>query len=177
MADEVPPVGSVAEEAARLLDALGSWAATSGYAAGPRHTDAHHDDAAPEATADGEGSANRADTGDAKVGADANTAADAQGDGGAACPTCGADRSAGRAVTCQLCPVCQGIGLLRSLRPETVDRLADVAAAVAAGLRDLAEQRRGSGAEPAGPERGGSRTRPDHRPRVQDIEVHEEPGR
>ena len=30
-----PPVGSVAEEAARLLDALGGWASTHGYAAAP----------------------------------------------------------------------------------------------------------------------------------------------
>jgi hypothetical protein len=69
-------------------------------------------------------------------------------------------------VVCQLCPVCQGLGLLRSVRPETVDRLADLAGAIAATLRDLAAQRR----EPA-PER------PDARPaRVQDITVEDEHG-
>jgi hypothetical protein len=49
--------------------------------------------------------------------------------------------------------VCQGLGLLRALRPETVDRLADLAGAVAMTLRDLAAQRReapnGSGTAPA----------------------------
>jgi hypothetical protein len=76
----------------------------------------------------------------------------------------------GQAVTCQLCPVCQGIGLLRSVRPETVDRLADLAGALAATLRDIAGQRRAdaggtpSGKPPSQPSRG----------RVQDIPVADE---
>ncbi len=44
----------------------------------------------------------------------------------------------GRSISCQVCPICQGIALLRAVRPETVDRLADLAGAVAATLRDVA---------------------------------------
>jgi hypothetical protein len=129
---EHPPVGSVAEEAARLLDALGGWASTHGYAAG-----------SPEpATTPGAGGAH-------------------------GCPTCGAQEGVGKAVVCQLCPVCQGIGLLRSVRPETVDRIADLAGALAATLRDLADQRRAGGAAPDdGPGPGAGR--------VQDIPVDDE---
>lgn len=44
----------------------------------------------------------------------------------------------GEALTCALCPVCQVIALLRTVQPETVERLADLAAAATAALRDLA---------------------------------------
>ncbi|WP_240977166.1 hypothetical protein [Knoellia koreensis] len=154
MADDArPPVGSVAEEAARLMDALGGWAASAGYAAGTRHTE---DDAEVPRT---EGDATRADGGE-KAGA---------------CPTCGAENGVGQAISCQVCPVCQGIALLRSVRPETVDRLADLAGALAATLRDIAAQGR-EASPPPGAESArssGSRAR---RPRVEDIEVREEHG-
>jgi hypothetical protein len=120
----------VAEEAARLLDALSDW-----------------------------GAAARSD-----AAADTETAA--HDPGVSRCPTCGAENGAGQAVVCQLCPVCQGLGLLRSVRPETVDRLADLAGAVAATLRDLATQRRDATSE-----HGTARSAP-----VQDIPVDDEPG-
>ncbi len=156
--DTRPPVGSVADEAARLMDALGGWAATARYAAGTRHTE---DDAEAPRT-----------EGDA-----------APGDGGAtadACPTCGTETGVGQAISCQVCPVCQGIALLRSVRPETVDRLADLAGALAATLRDIAAQGRetrtapdAEGARSGGTRSSGARA---HRPRVEDIEVSEESG-
>jgi hypothetical protein len=111
------PVGSVAEETARLLEALGDWAedlasdhargaSQSGYAAGaPREADPR-------------------------------------------CAHCGADSRMGEAMTCRLCPLCQGIAVLRAVRPETVDRLADLAGALSSTLRDLAaESRSGEGAQ------------------------------
>jgi len=64
--------------------------------------------------------------------------------------------------------LCQGIALLRSVRPETVDRLADFASAVAATLKDMATQSRssdpgsGSGQGPGSPSDGAT---------VQDIRV------
>jgi hypothetical protein len=154
VADEESPVGSVAEEAARLLDALGGWAARAGYAAEPgrRHTaepgTRHTADSADGATA-------QAETG--------HPAAHPSGH----CEKCGAADGAGQAVVCRLCPVCQGIGLLRSVRPETVDRLADLAGAIAATLRDVADQRRHDAPDGA-PGQGRSR------PRVQDIPVEDE---
>ena len=136
--DERPAVGTVAEEAARLLDALGGWAASaqSGYAARPAHA----------ATAPGEG-------------ADSTTPR---------CESCGAENGVGQAVACQLCPVCQGIGLLRSVRPETVDRLADLAGALAATLKDIAGQRRAASGTTA------PRPKPSPSARVQDIVVDDE---
>jgi hypothetical protein len=70
--------------------------------------------------------------------------------------------------------VCQGIGLLCSVRPETVDRLADLAGALAATLREVAGNRRsatphdgaGDGAGDGAAERGAGR--------VQDIPVEDD---
>lgn len=74
---------------------------------------------------------------------------------------------AGEPLTCALCPICQGIAVLRTLQPETIDRLADLAAAAAAALRDLAA---GAGAGPSSrPE-----PRPPGRARTVDIEVDDE---
>jgi hypothetical protein len=141
-------VGSVAEETARLIDAIGGWAQdvasdharagsrSGGYASGAAPSE---DDAPPpRSTRPGQ----------------------------SRCEHCGADSRMGEAVTCQLCPVCQGISVLRAVRPETVDRLADLAAGVARTLRDLAAERRGfEGAAPRPPAGG---------PRVHDISVDDE---
>jgi hypothetical protein len=128
-------VGSVAEEAARLLDALGGWASTTHnpYAAKP---------ASPESD-----------------------------EGGRRCESCGAENGMGQAVTCQLCPVCQGLTLLRSVRPETVDRLADLAGAVTEVLRDLAAARRTSASGSSGGSSNGGPTS-----RVHDIPVTDDDG-
>ena len=138
---EGPVVGSVAEEAARLLEALGGWASTA------------QDAYAARAAAD----------------ADRDAAADADAPGArtpSRCGSCGADNGMGQAVTCQLCPVCQGISLLRAVRPETVDRLADLAGAAAQALRDIASARRAS----ASADGAGSGT-PGRSGRVHDIPV------
>lgn len=172
--DERPAVGTVAEEAARLLDALGGWAASAqtGYAARPAH-------AATSPGADGAGSpggageADEADEADEAEGGADGIGTDSGTSGGAGsttprCSSCGAENGVGQAVACQLCPVCQGIGLLRSVRPETVDRLADLAGALAATLRDIAGQRRADAATAA------PRKPQPHSSRVQDIAVEDE---
>ena len=147
--DERPAVGTVAEEAARLLDALGGWAASaqSGYAARPAHA---------AAAPGGDDSAAH------------HTEADDSSSTGSRCESCGAENGVGQAVACQLCPVCQGIGLLRSVRPETVDRLADLAGALAATLKDIAGQRRAAAGATA------PRSTPAPSTRVQDIVVDDE---
>jgi len=38
-------------------------------------------------------------------------------------------------ATCQMCPVCQGIGVLRHVRPEAVEHLLDAAASFVAALK------------------------------------------
>ncbi len=73
------------------------------------------------------------------------------------CPTCGRDASVGSAPVgadssrdsnCRYCPVCHLIGFVRGISPEVIDRIADVVDLVGGGLRDLADSRRRSGAEP-----------------------------
>jgi len=157
--DERPAVGTVAEEAARLLDALGGWASTThaGYAAAAGGARPSPQEGGP-------------DHDPHSAGAQAHR-----------CSSCGAENGVGQAVTCQLCPVCQGIGLLRAVRPETVDRLADLAGALAATLRDIAGQRRADGgpAEQSTPQGTSRRTSSGNsangtRGRVQDIVVDDE---
>jgi hypothetical protein len=149
-------VGSVAEEAARLLDALGGWASSTqaGYAAR----------SAPSAASRSEGDPDE----DSSTHAGGTTAQ--AGGHEPRCESCGAENGMGQAITCQLCPVCQGIGLLRSVRPETVDRLADLAGALAATLRDIAGQR-GADADATSPRKPSSQST---RTRVQDITVDDE---
>jgi len=152
-----PGSGTVAEEAARLIDALASMARSS---AGP----------GPDASPDAGGPAQEPASTGAPDASRRPDHRDAPADG--ACSACGGERD-GTPVACKLCPLCQGIALLRSVRPETVDRLADFASAVAASLRDVATQARASGrasaATPASgrPSDGGRAT-------VQDIHVDDE---
>lgn len=110
-------VGSVAEETARLLDAL--------LGAAPADGTAPH---GPDEQAYAETAEAPRDTGPAEP-----------------CPTCGhepADHRAAADEVCRLCPVCQLLRVVRAVRPETLDRLADLAGAVTETLRDVAASRR-----------------------------------
>jgi len=134
-----PSIGTVAEEAARLISAVATMARSSTvpsenpasspspYAGGPaRDSMPPHDGHVPPhaGTKPSDAGPHRAER---------------------TCSACGGE-SSGTPVACKLCPLCQGIALLRSVRPETVDRLADLASAMAEGLRDMATQSRASGA-------------------------------
>lgn len=151
-----PANGTVAEEAARLIEAMASMARAG---AGPRQEPSSYDGGPPQGWGSpGESKASGPDPSDDPT------------DG--TCRSCGRERD-GTPVACRLCPLCQGIAFLRSVRPETVDRLADLASAVAATLRDVATQSRASDPSPGtGPaSRGPSRS---GRVRVQDIHVDDE---
>jgi hypothetical protein len=155
---EREPVGSVAEETARLVEALGGWAEDlrAQHSAAPADPDPPADaEAAPGHSAGGADSADSADT------------ADPAGGSTARCQHCGTSSRAGEALACRLCPVCQGIALLRTVRPETVERLADVAAALSGALRDIAAERFGQ--PPPTPQ-----PPPPRGQRVQDIVVDDE---
>lgn len=146
--------GTVTEEAARLIDAIASMARSS---ADPRQDPGPYaGEPAQEPGSPGAPDASRR-----------SEHRDAPSDGG--CSVCGGE-SEGAPVACRLCPLCQGIALLRSVRPETVDRLADLASAVAGTLRDMAAQSRASGptseARPASGKAPGGGRAP-----VQDIHV------
>lgn len=117
-------VGSVAEEATRLLEALGRPPAPTTDEAGPVRD--------PE--------------------------------------TDGPDHvhvAMGDAETCTWCPVCRSVGVLRSVSPETLGRLADLAGAAATVFADLATRHTEEGA-------GGRREPADRTPRTEPITVVDE---
>lgn len=135
MPDE--PVGSVAEETARLLAALGLGTprdpgpAPEGHPPPDHHDEGHaHDGHAHEGHRAGE------------------------------------HVRAGDAVVCSLCPLCQAIGLARTVNPELLDRLADLAALAARTLRELATQAAPAAAH-APPEAG----RPARTPRPTSVSI------
>jgi hypothetical protein len=75
-------------------------------------------------------------------------------------------------TTCRICPLCKGIELLRAVRPETVDLLADLALSLATTLRDVAKRSRASDHGSSTSTSGASASA--DRPNVQDIFVGDE---
>lgn len=118
-------VGSVAQETARLLDALARTADESkgnaGDASGSRDA---------ETGAATTGSSRATDF----VGADSAGADEPEAETHTHVPM-------GSAQTCSWCPVCRGVAIVRDLSPETLRSLADVATLAAATLADLAATR------------------------------------
>ena len=167
-----PSIGTVAEEAARLISAVASMARSSAvpsegaandpspYAAGPAQdaTPPHVGQMPP-----GTGPVPPPDAGPVPPAPGPEVSEQT-------CSACGGE-SGGTPVACKLCPLCQGIALLRSIRPETVDRMADLASAMAESLRAMATQSRASA--PASDSRAQPGMRPDG-VTVQDIRVDDE---
>ncbi len=157
MTDQPPrpdPTGTVAEEAAKLLALLGQ-----------RNRERPVRD-----TAAGEGAEDSHDAHEAHARHSASPGPPPAED------TCRDHPRAGEALTCALCPICQGLAVLRTLHPDTVDRLADLAAAAAAALRELAAGATAPGAHP-GPRpagEGGTARNRSPRGRTVDIEVLDE---
>lgn len=143
------PVGSVAEETARLLDALLSPAPAQPTTS-PDAAQKPADAAYPPSADSVEGP----------------------------CPTCGhlGEPSSARGAAadlCHLCPVCQVLRVVRSVRPETLDRLADLAAAMTETLRDAAATRWHETG--VAPDVAPQTSRPAG-PRVHHIAVHDDDG-
>lgn len=162
----LPGIGTVAEEAARLIEGMASMArASSGRGEDPGPY------SGPNPYAGGR----------AQDPAGPGAPQAAQPRGGpevddppppGACSDCSGEHEDTPAA-CRICPLCRGIALLRSVRPETVDMLADLAASVAASLRDVATQTRAS--DPASSARSASGSPSDgDRGTVQDIPVDDE---
>ncbi|MEO7421014.1 MAG: hypothetical protein ABIU87_01305 [Ornithinibacter sp.] len=121
-------VGSVADEAARLLESL-------------RRATAEDDDPGAE-TPPGE-----RDGEHAHQGPEADSSSSSLPDGG-------------HDPVCQWCPLCRSATVVRSLSPETLARLADLAVVAAGVLSDLAARQGRSG---AGPEADGPMSGTDER--------------
>jgi hypothetical protein len=122
-------VGSVADEATRLLESLrrsAAEAAASGTAgSGQGASPASPDDEAPAAPP-------RPD--------------DVDPDAGTHDPDAGTHDPA-----CQWCPLCRGAAVVRSLSPQTLTRLADLAGLAATVLAELASTRGATDGSTAGP--------------------------
>lgn len=132
-------VGTVADEAARLVELLADRASRQ------------------DAGGSSERGAGGGATGAAGA-ADSDGPADASGQGRprdapSEC-TCG-----GRMPACRICPVCQVISLVSQISPETIDRVADFIDIAATALRDLATAQRDQAAQ-RGQNRSGGSTRP-----------------
>ncbi|MHB8184826.1 MAG: hypothetical protein ACYDDU_01860 [Dermatophilaceae bacterium] len=181
-----PSIGTVAEEAARLISAMATKARASAdtthdpspYAGEPAQDPASPDtehasrpeDTARPKDAPPERAHSAGPAGASSAGASSAGPSSAGPGPGRSCAACGGE-SDGTPVACRLCPLCQGIALLRSVRPETVDRLADLASAVATALREMATQSRASG---PGPEPRSGSGKPSDGPMVQNIRVDDE---
>jgi hypothetical protein len=164
-----PASGTVAEEAAWLIEALASMARLSAAPSPDPGPDPGRYADGTDAKRYAGGRAREPGPSGAPEASQAPDPRDCAS--GVTCSTCG--EGDGTPSACRLCPLCQGIALLRSVRPETVDRIADFASAVAASLRDVATQARASGrASGATPASGKPSER--GRPTVQDIPVDDE---
>ena len=116
-------VGSVADEAGRLLESLRRTAAES---AARGSADDDVPDAAGPAPAAGSAPASGPAAGGRPAAA---SAADPEG--------------SGHDPFCTWCPLCRGAAVVRSLSPETLAKLADLATLAASVLTDLASSRPG----------------------------------
>ncbi len=63
------------------------------------------------------------------------------------CPECGHDPHAAAATNdsvCRICPICRVLTVVKSISPETLDKIADVVDLLSDGLRGFAASRRTS---------------------------------
>jgi hypothetical protein len=159
-------VGSVADEASPLLKSLRRTAAESVAA-----------ESAPGGSAadDGPDAAGPAPAAGAASASDDSSASGAAGDNRAgggvpdAAPAPEPDGS-GHDPFCTWCPLCRGAAVVRSLSPETLAKLADLATLAATVLTEIASSRPGGGPPASDPdqpatEQTAAPARPAHRSR------------
>lgn len=148
-APDVPGVGSVAEEAARLVDLLSQrgWPGSSGMPSGaPRsngHAPRHGADAPDGHHPDTNGGDEQRPDGAGAPGHDGAAHGAGEPVSGREC-TCGGTTPA----ACRVCPVCQLIAFIQQVNPDTIDRVADFVGFAATALRDLATAQRERRTEP-----------------------------
>ena len=156
-------IGTVAEEAARLMEGVASMARSRSSRGQDNTPYAGQRAQEPVSPVSPSGGRRADDPAGGRAPGDPPVAG--------ACSYCEGER-VGTFEACRLCPVCQGITLLRSVRPETMDQLADLASAVTDCLRDVAAQLRASG--PASTARPASGSPADSGRATQDIPVDDE---
>ncbi|WP_145227427.1 hypothetical protein [Rudaeicoccus suwonensis] len=128
---DLPPsdsAGPVAAEALRLAEAFAAWAGGvsdthSQHADADRSADAARDDTA------GQGSSTPR--------AEAHEPPE---------PGCGCGQATALDAVCRVCPVCRLAGLVQAIRPDVIDRVADLLAMVSGSLHEVASSRRDAAA-------------------------------
>jgi hypothetical protein len=125
-------VGSVAEEAQRLLETLRRAGGPPSHPA----EDADHADHTEGAAGAGAGAGSAHERSDA-----AGTGSEPDDDEAWTCTD----------PFCRACPLCRTVAVVRGLNPETLRRLADLASVAATVLTDLAAQRASAPQRPAAP--------------------------
>ncbi len=138
---ELPPPGSVEQEAALLLDLLSQrrWSPPAGMPSG-RADESGGDRAEPGQQPRGSeprGQQTRGGGSSESGPAGEQEPRGAGPDGEHEC-TCGGRTPA----ACAICPVCQLIAFVQQVNPETIDKVADFVGFAAAALRDLATAQR-----------------------------------
>lgn len=144
MADEEHPpnpvdVGTAAQEAVKLAGAIAQWADQTGLAETLKGI--------AEQAAESVMAAARTATG----GPDKDSAEGEAGETGAAQ---GADAQAHSSSTCDNCPICQGVDLVKTMSPEAAEGITDALAAVTSAVRQAVD-----GFVPSGE---GSKSRVEH---------------
>jgi len=127
---DVPQPGSVAAEAALLVDLLSrrGWSSTSGMPGG-------------SGGSGGSGSSG----GSRGSGSSTGPATGGRLDGSERECTCGGTTPA----ACRVCPVCQLIAFVQQVNPDTIEKVADFVGFAATALRDLATAQRERQTDPA----------------------------
>jgi hypothetical protein len=148
--DGASPPGSVAEEAALLVDLLSrrTWADLSGMPSRGSRDDradraTHDHGSAAGHTGDPSGAAGVGGVGGVG-GSERASREEGRRDGRAGECTCGGSTPA----ACRVCPVCQLIAFVQQVNPDTIDRVADFIGFAATALRDLASAQRERRGEP-----------------------------
>lgn len=120
------PLGTAAQEAARLAESLGHWLSAR---AEPRA-----EPGAPEDTSAGRRAAAE-DTSAADLAPDGSAADGSAADGSAADGSAAVEHDP---LTCRYCPLCRAMAAVQATSPQLVEQLARAADQVAAALHDLA---------------------------------------
>lgn len=140
MADEEHPpnpvdVGTAAQEAVKLAGAIAQWADQTGLAETLKGIAEQAAESVMSAARTATGSGDSSDDGIAPDSEDSEAARNA-------------------ASTCDNCPICQGVDIVKTMSPEAAEGITDALAAVTAAVRQAVDG--------FAPSAGGSKTRVEH---------------
>lgn len=165
MTNDEDPIGTVADETAKLAEALRALTRsrdlppTPGSGLPPFRSDdggfVGPGSAGSSSSSGSSGSSGSARASSPSEGSD--TATDDHRSDDHRCPTCGHSNAAppaaslGQDPVCRVCPICRGIDLLRRVSPDTIEQVASFASFIGMALKDIADAQRERAARPRPP--------------------------